>query len=88
MEKIIASFKIFIISALFVSCSSYQLASYYSDNDGIYVSNERGVDYEVVFKDLADEFLTATSSDTDSGNLPWGANPDSREVINNFFPSF
>lgn len=84
----IGSFKVFIISALFVSCSSYQLASYYSDNDGIYVSNERGVDYEVVFKDIADESLTANSSDTDSGNLPWGANPDSREVINNFFPSF
>ena len=84
----IGSFKIFIISALFVSCSSYQLASYYSDNDGIYVSNERGLDYEVVFKDLADESLTTNSSNTDSGNLPWGANPDSREVINNFFPSF
>ncbi|MBT4479361.1 MAG: hypothetical protein HOC66_08120 [Flavobacteriales bacterium] len=88
MRKIIVSFKVFIFSALFVSCSSYQLASYYSDNDGIYVSNERGLDYEVVFKDLADESLTANSSNTDSGNLPWGANPDSREVINNFFPSF
>jgi len=88
MVKIIVSFKIFIFSALFVSCSSYQLASYYSDNDGIYVSNERGTDYEVIFKDLADESLLANSSDTDSGNLPWGANPDSREVVNNFFPSF
>ena len=88
MKKIIVSFKVFIFSALFVSCSSYQLASYYSDNDGIYVSNERGTDYEVVFKDLADESLLTNSSDTDSGNLPWGANPDSREVVNNFFPSF
>ena len=49
MEKIIASFKIFIISALFVSCSSYQLASYYSDNDGIYVSNERGAMGEIEY---------------------------------------
>ncbi|MDA9595714.1 hypothetical protein N9R90_00965 [Flavobacteriaceae bacterium] len=88
MKKIIVSFKVFIFSALFVSCSSYQLASYYSDNDGIYVSNERGTDYEVVFKDLADESLLTNSSDTDSGNLPWGANPDTREVVNNFFPSF
>jgi hypothetical protein len=88
MVKMIGSFKIFIISALFVSCSSYQLASYYSDNDGIYVSNERGTDYEVVFKDLADESLLTNSIDTDSGNLPWGANPDSIEVVNNFFPSF
>ena len=89
MRKIKTFFKIFIISALFVSCSSYQLASYYSDNDGIYVSNERGIDYEVVFKDFADEsLLTNTTNDIDSGNLPWGANPDSREVINNFFPSF
>ena len=89
MRKIKTLFKICIISALFVSCSSYQLASYYSDNDGIYVSNERGIDYEVVFKDFADESLLANSSnESDSGNLPWGANPDSREVINNFFPSF
>ena len=89
MRKIKTLFKICIISALFVSCSSYQLASYYSDNDGIYVSNERGIDYEVVFKDFADEsLLTNTTNDIDSGNLPWGANPDSREVINNFFPSF
>ena len=89
MRKIISLFKIFIFSALFVSCSSYQLASYYSDNDGIYVSNERGIDYEVVFKDFADESLLANSSnETNSGNLPWGANPDSREVINNFIPSF
>jgi len=89
VRKIRTLFKIFIISALFVSCSSYQLASYYSDNDGIYVSNERGIDYEVVFKDFADEsLLTNTTNDIDSGNLPWGANPDSREVINNFFPSF
>ena len=89
MRKIRTLFKICIISALFVSCSSYQLASYYSDNDGIYVSNERGIDYEVVFKDFADEsLLTNTTNDIDSGNLPWGANPDSREVVNNFFPSF
>ena len=89
VRKIISLFKIFIFSALFVSCSSYQLASYYSDNDGIYVSNERGIDYEVVFKDFADESLLANSSnETNSGNLPWGANPDSREVINNFIPSF
>ena len=89
MRKIKTLLKICIISALFVSCSSYQLASYYSDNDGIYVSNERGIDYEVVFKDFADESLMANSSnESDSGNLPWGSNPDSREVINNFFPNF
>ena len=88
MRKVITYIRIFIISTLFVSCSSYQLASYYIDNDGIYESNERGIDYEVVFKDYVDESLSANSSDTDSGNLPWGANPDSREVINNFFPSF
>ena len=89
MRKIRTLLKICIISVLFVSCSSYQLASYYSDNDGIYVSNERGIDYEVVFKDFADESLMANSSnESDSGNLPWGANPDSRDVINNFFPSF
>ncbi len=89
MSKIRTLFKICLISALFVSCSSYQLASYYNDNDGIYISNERGIDYEVVFKDFADEsLLNNSSNETDSGNLPWGANPDSREVVNNFFPSF
>ena len=61
MRKVITYIRIFIISTLFVSCSSYQLASYYIDNDGIYVSNERGIDYEVVFKDFADESLLANS---------------------------
>ena len=71
MRKVITYIRIFIISTLFVSCSSYQLASYYIDNDGIYESNERGIDYEVVFKDYVDESLSANSSDTDSGNLPY-----------------
>ena len=61
------------------------MASYYSDNDGIYVSNEKGVDYQVVFKDFAD---AESTDDYDSGNLPWGAKPESREIITNFFPSF
>ena len=89
MIKISNVLKLIMFSAFFVSCSSYQLASYYEDNDGIYSSNERGPDYEVVFKDFADESNNINSSDQlDSGNLPWGSNPDSVEVINNFFPNF
>jgi hypothetical protein len=89
MIKISNIFIIMIFSALLISCSSYQLASYYDDSDGIYSSYEKGLDYEVVFKDFADESLSSYSSDElDSSNLPWGANPDSIEVVNNFFPSF
>ncbi len=84
MKKIVNTLKVFVLSSLFISCSSYQLASYY--DDGIYSTNERGVDYEVVFNDFADESLN--SPEAESGNLPWGAKPDSREVVNNFFPSF
>jgi len=87
MKKIANLFKVFIFSALFISCSSYQLTSYYDDSDGIYSSNERGLDYKVVFQDFADESLNS-SNVTESGNLPWGANPDSQEIVNNFFPSF
>ena len=89
MVKVSNIFKLMIFSAFFISCSSYQLASYYDDSDGIYSSNERGLDYEVVFKDFADESLNINSSEElDSGSLPWGANPDSIEIVNNFFPSF
>jgi hypothetical protein len=85
MIKVYNFFGVIILSSLFLSCSSYQMASYYSDNDGIYVSNEKGVDYQVVFKDFAN---AESTDDYDSGNLPWGAKPESREIITNFFPSF
>ncbi len=78
--------KLFLLTTLFVSCNSYQLASYYGDNDGIYVSSNRGIDYEVVFNDYANEYSNSDITGTD--NLPWGANPESVEVINNFFPNF
>ena len=74
MKKIIGLLNIAILSLLFLGCNAYQLASYYDDSDGIYVSNVRGIDYEVVFSDIADETLNSYSS---SGNksqyLPWGA---------------
>ena len=89
MKKIVGVFKLVILSSFFIGCNSYQLASYYGDNDGIYVSNERGIDYEVVFNEYADESLnTFSSNENDSRNLPWGANPQTTEVVNNFFPSF
>ena len=49
MKKIIGLLNIAILSLLFLGCNAYQLASYYDDSDGIYVSNVRGIDYEVVF---------------------------------------
>ena len=89
MKKIVVVFKLVFLTSLFIGCNSYQLASYYGENDGIYVSNERGIDYEVVFNEYADESLnTFSSNENDSRNLPWGANPETTEVVNNFFPSF
>ena len=89
MKKIIGILKLVLISSFFIGCNSYQLASYYGDSDGIYVSSERGIDYEVVFNEYVDESLnTFSSNENDSSYLPWGANPETTEVVNNFFPSF
>ena len=89
MKKIIGLINIAILSLLFLGCNAYQLASYYDDSDGIYVSNVRGIDYEVVFSDIADETLNSySSSENKSQYLPWGANPESTEVVYNFFPNF
>ena len=89
MKKIIGLLNIAILSLLFLGCNAYQLASYYDDSDGIYVSNVRGIDYEVVFNDIAGETLNSySSSENKSQYLPWGANPESTEVVNNFFPNF
>ena len=88
MKKFIGLLNILLLSVLFTGCNAYQLASYYQDSDGIYVSTERGIDYEVVFSDIANEPLNSYSSNDNLGDLPWGANPESTEVVNNFFPSF
>ena len=89
MKKIIGLFNIALLSLTFIGCNAYQLASYYDDSDGIYVSTERGIDYEVVFSEYADGTLNSySSSENSSQYLPWGANPESTEVVNNFFPSF
>ena len=89
MKKIIGLLNIAILSLLFLGCNAYQLASYYDDSDGIYVSNVRGIDYGVVFSDIAEETLNSySSSENKSQYLPWGANPESTEVVNNFFPNF
>ena len=88
MRKILGLLKIAMLSILFIGCNAYQLASYYEDSDGIYVSSDRGIDYEVVFSEYADETLNSYSSTNNIGNLPWGANPETTEVVNNFFPSF
>ena len=89
MKNITGILKLVLISSFFIGCNAYQLSSYYGDSDGIYVSNERGIDYEVVFSEYADESLnTFSSNENNSRNLPWGANPQTTEVVNNFFPSF
>ena len=88
MRKTLGLLKIALLSTLFIGCNAYQLASYYEDNDGIYVSSDRGIDYEVVFSEYANEPLNSYSSTDNTGNLPWGANPETTEVVNNFFPSF
>ena len=89
MKKITGLLILSMLSFLFVGCNAYQLASYYGDNDGIYVSSERGIDYEVVFSEYLQEPLDSySSSENNSQYLPWGANPESTEIVNNFFPSF
>ena len=62
MKKIVGILKLALFSSFFIGCNSYQLASYYGDNDGIYVSSERGIDYEVVFNEYVDESLNTFSS--------------------------
>ena len=86
MQKFFTILKISVFSVLFMSCSTYYLSSYYED-DGIYVSTDRGTNYEGVFDNYAQVSLDDFTS-SDNGNLPWGAKPDSREIVNNFFPSF
>ena len=88
MRKFWGLLNIVLVSVLFTGCNAYQIASYYEGSDGIYVSSERGIDYEVVFRDFADEPLNSYSSNDNIGDLPWGANPESTEIVNNFFPSF
>jgi len=88
MRKFWGLLNIVLVSVLFTGCNAYQIASYYEGSDGIYVSSERGIDYEVVFTDLANEPLNSYSSNDNLGDLPWGANPESTEIVNNFFPSF
>ena len=72
-----------------MGCNAYQLASYYEDSDGIYVSNEEVLITKLCLVTYADETLNSYSStDNKSQYLPWGANPETTEVVNNFFPSF
>ena len=82
------SFLSLLLLTIFVhSCNSYQLASYYDNSDGIYVSNSGSSSYQKIFDDIVynipEEDLTNSSP-----NLPWGDNPDSTEVVYNLFPSY
>ena len=87
MKKITTSILSFLVLSFFISCTSYQLTSYYDDSDGIYSSeDERGIEYDVIFKDFANQVTYSELSNSD--NLPWGANPESTEIVNNFFPNF
>jgi hypothetical protein len=89
MKKISGLIILSMLFVLFIGCNAYQLASYYGDNDGIYVSSERGIDYEVVFSEYLQEPTDSySSSENISQYLPWGANPESTEIVNNFFPSY
>ncbi|MBL6604276.1 MAG: hypothetical protein ISQ43_02770 [Flavobacteriaceae bacterium] len=85
MKNFLTIFRLSIFSILFMSCSTYYLSSYYEE-DGIYVSSDRVVNYKGVFSDLAQVSIEDFSS-IDNRNLPWGAKPDSREIVYNFFPS-
>ena len=69
------------------SCNSYQLASYYDDYDGIYGSNLNSSKYEKIFDDIAYDISEEDLVSSSSG-LPWGDNPESTEVVFNFFPNY
>ena len=86
MQKLLRLVKVSLFSALFLSCSSYYLASYYED-DGIYGVRSNVALYESYFSELAEEPLNDSPSDVNN-NLPWGAKPDSREVSINIFPTW
>ena len=72
------------VSTFLTSCTSYYLASYYED-DGIYYTSQNSNYYKGVFDEYSQLSLNDTQNDMDTtSNLPWGANPDSVEVIYNF----
>ena len=72
------------VSTFLTSCTSYYLASYYED-DGIYYTSQSSNYYKGVFDEFSQSSLDDTQNDMDTpSNLPWGANPDSVEVIYNF----
>jgi len=86
MQKLLRLVKVSLFSALFLSCSSYYLASYYED-DGIYGVRSNVALYESYFSELAEEPLNDNSPNI-NGGLPWGAKPDSREVSINIIPTW
>ena len=84
MHKLHSILIIIGVSTFLSSCSSYYLASYYED-DGIYYTNQSSNYYKGVFDEYSQLSLNDTQNEVDtSSNLPWGANPDSVEVIYNF----
>ena len=84
MHKLHSILIIIGVSTFLTSCSSYYLASYY-ENDGIYYTNQSSNYYKGVFDEYSQLSLDDTQNDVDTlSNLPWGANPDSVEVIYNF----
>ena len=84
MHKLHSILIIIGVSTFLTSCSSYYLASYY-ENDGIYFTNQSSNYYKGVFDEYSQLSLDDTQNDVDTlSNLPWGANPDSVEVIYNF----
>lgn len=87
MKSIYGFFTIVLIALFLNSCNSYQLASYYNNSDGIYLSDSNSSNYQKIFDDIAynvpEEDLT-----NQSPNLPWGENPDSTEVVFNIFPNY
>ena len=87
MKSMITFLKISILSIFFLGCSSYYLASYY-DTDGIYSTGYRSAEFETIFNDISKVSVDDINSTPELGYLPWGSNPESTEVIYNFFPNY
>tara|TARA_B100000575_G_C23143582_1_gene666602 strand:- start:15669 stop:16730 length:1062 start_codon:yes stop_codon:yes gene_type:complete len=88
MVYLIRALYIFTAVTILNGCNSYQLTSYYDqNNDGIYQIRSNSSKYKEIFDNIA---YSVSQEDNESfdDQLPWGDNPDSREIVYNFFPSY
>tara|TARA_B100001057_G_scaffold444520_1_gene481496 strand:+ start:10403 stop:11461 length:1059 start_codon:yes stop_codon:yes gene_type:complete len=88
MLNILRTFCFLITLILLNGCNSYQLTSYYDENnDGIYHIRSNSSKYKKIFDNIAYNVNEEDQQSFDD-QLPWGDDPDSTEIVYNFFPSY